>query len=207
MDASFQIAESADDAQLLHSLAPKKSRKVWAEALLALGGLRALVMSSDDALAEHLDAESIRVLRGAFELTRRFGQLTNTQPRFTTPASIAEFLRPQLAHLPVERIVVMSLNSKNALLRCDVVAEGSVDQCSVDPRNVFRPALLSNASALVIAHNHPSGDPHRSEQDLALTRQLVTVARSLCIKVVDHIIIGAGGKHTSMLSDGLISGR
>ncbi len=207
MDASFQIAESADEAQLLHSLAPKTSRKVWAEALLAMGGLRALVMSSDDALAEHLDAGSIRVLRSAFELTRRFSQLTNTQRRFTTPASLAEFLQPQLAHLPVERFVVMSLNSKNALLRFDVVAEGSVDQCSVDPRNVFRPALMSNASAIVIAHNHPSGDPHHSEQDLALTRQLVTVARSLCVKLVDHIIIGAGGKHTSMLSDGLISGR
>src|SRR5205085_328542 len=99
-------------------------------------------------------------------------------------------------HLAHEELWVLSLNSRNVLLRADRAATGSVTSCAVDPRDVFSPALLSKASAIVVSHNHPSGDPTPSFADLELTRQLVKAGSALCIKLLDHVIVGDGGWHS-----------
>ena len=83
-----------------------------------------------------------------------------------------------------------------------LVAEGSAYRCMVDLREVFAPAVAHRASAVILAHNHPSGDPTPSEPDLALTRQVIEAGRALCIQVMDHLVVGAG-HYISMMQHGL----
>lgn len=206
MQASLALVESKDDVQLLQSLSPGTSRRDWAAALLAHGGLRGLVQASDARLAEHLSGVAIAALRASFEVTRRFRVSVDERPRLETPQAIAEFLMPQLAHLGHERFLVLCLNSRNILLKQVTVADGSVDQCHVDPRAVFSAALQAEATGIVLAHNHPSGSPEPSTQDVALTRQLREAGRMLCTRLLDHVVIGATS-HVSMLTRGLLAGR
>ncbi len=203
MQASLALVESEDDVQLLQSLSPGTSRRDWAAALLANGGLRGLVQASDARLAEHLSAGAIATLRASFEVTKRFRVGVDERPRLETPHAIAEFLMPQLSHLSHERFIVLCLNSRNVLLKQVTVADGSVDQCHVDPRAVFSSALQVDATGIVLAHNHPSGSPEPSTQDVALTRQLREAGRTLCIRLLDHIVIGASS-HVSLLALGLV---
>ncbi len=206
MQASLALVEAEDDVQLLQSLAPGTSRRDWAAALLANGGLRGLVQASDARLSEHLSSAAIATLRASFEVTKRFRVGVDERPRLETPHAIAEFLMPQLAHLAHERFVVLCMNSRNVLLKQLTVADGSVDQCHVDPRMVFAAALQVEATGIVLAHNHPSGSAEPSSQDVALTRQLREGGRTLCIRLLDHVVIGAS-THVSMLARGLLSGR
>lgn len=206
MQTSLALVESEDDVQLLQSLAPGTSRRDWAAALLANGGLRGLVQGSDARLSEHLSPAAIATLRASFEVTKRFRLGADERPRLQTPHAIAEYLMPQLAHLAHERFIVLCLNSRNVLLKQATVADGSVDQCHVDPRAVFSVALQAEATGIVLAHNHPSGSPEPSQQDVALTRQLREGGRTLCIRLLDHIVIGANS-HVSLLTRGLLGGR
>ena len=117
--------------------------------------------------------------------------------------ALLDYLHADMAHEPTERVRVLFLNSKNMLIRDELMSEGSVDEAAVYVREVIRRALDLHAPALIIVHNHPSGDPSPSKQDIALTRTLVEAARHLNIQVHDHVIIGARG-HTSLRSAGLM---
>ena len=100
---------------------------------------------------------------------------------------------------------MLCLSSRNVLLRHVRVAEGSVDQCHVDPREALAPAIACRATGIVLVHNHPSGDPEPSVQDVALTRQLREGARLLCLRLLDHLVVGESG-YVSMLARGLLKG-
>ena len=108
-----------------------------------------------------------------------------------------------MAHRAVERVRVLHLNSKNMLIRDELVSEGSIDQAAVHVREVIKRALELNSAALIIVHNHPSGDPQPSRQDIALTRELVAAAKPLGISIHDHIVVG-GEKQASLRALGLI---
>lgn len=110
--------------------------------------------------------------------------------RLMTPEAIAQHLWPLMVRLEREEFHVLCLNSRNELLCHEVVAHGTIDQCFVDPRMVFKPAILSGCTGLVLAHNHPSGDPEPSVQDVALTQRLQKGARDLCIRLLDHLVLG-----------------
>ena len=108
------------------------------------------------------------------------------------PADAALILEPLLRVEPTETFVACLLDTKhrpNAIHRC---ALGSIDRVPVEPRSVFAAALLTNAAAVIVAHNHPSGDPEPSEQDALLTRRLVQCGGILGIPVLDHLVIGDG---------------
>jgi DNA repair protein RadC len=104
---------------------------------------------------------------------------------------------PQLAGLGRELFHVLSFNSRSVLLANDRIAEGMQAAVPVDPGDVFRAALRAKATAVAFAHNHPAGDASASPTDIALTRQLQAAAMVLCIRVLDHVIVGDGG-FTSM---------
>src|SRR4026208_499763 len=97
---------------------------------------------------------------------------------------------------------VALLDAQNGLLRDVIVSEGTLSASLVHPREVFKPALLEPAASLILLHNHPSGDPTPSREDLKLTRQLVECARMLDLRINDHAVIGRG-RHVRVLGPGL----
>lgn len=142
------------------------------------------------------------------ELLRRY-QHPNAI-RLQTPEQIAKHMQPLYLGLEREEFHVLCLDSRHYLLRQARVSIGSVDQCYVDPREVFRPALTCRATGIVLLHNHPSGDPEPSAQDVALTRQLRDAGKTLCLRVLDHIVVGSQLRgastelpHVSLLARGL----
>lgn len=172
---------------------------------LAAAGLRALAQQEPQELAGFPGVGPVRAaqLLAALELGRRLQRPCERRPRLKTPFEIFRFLAPQLAVLRKEEFHVLCFNARNVLLRDAKVAEGSASACPVDPREVFTAALQARASAIVLAHNHPSGDPEPSEADRALTRQLVDGGRLLGIGVLDHIVIGDGA-YASLLERNLM---
>lgn len=123
------------------------------------------------------------------ELLRRYQHPSAI--RLQTPREIATHMQPLYLGLEREEFHVLCLDSRNHLLRQTRVSIGSVDQCHVDPREVFLPAVACRATGIVLLHNHPSGDPEPSVQDLALTRQLREAGKTLCLRVLDHIVVGS----------------
>lgn len=112
------------------------------------------------------------------------------RPALTSPEEAAAVLAPAFAGADRERCVVALLDTKHRLLELAVVSIGSVDHTFMAPREVFRDALLANASAVVVAHNHPSGDPEPSRDDEAITRRLVRAGELVGIAVLDHLVMG-----------------
>lgn len=99
---------------------------------------------------------------------------------------------PRLRYAKKEQFIVILLDSKNRVIGTELVSEGTLTDSLVHPREVFRPAILQHAASIVVAHNHPSGDPHPSEEDCDLTQTLTEAGKTLSIPVLDHLIIGDG---------------
>jgi len=125
------------------------------------------------------------------------------QPILSSWQALLDYLRLDMAHLTRERVRVLFLNAKNMLISDDVMSEGSVDQAAIYTRQVIKRALDLGAVSLILVHNHPSGNPQPSKQDIQITREIIEAGKRLGIGVHDHIIIGLDG-HSSMRSMGLI---
>ncbi len=129
----------------------------------------------------------------ALELARRADPADRRRrPVFASAAEAAHWLMPRLAHLRKEHFVALLLDGKNRLIRQVRISEGSLSSSIVHPREAFLPAVRASAAAVIFAHNHPSGDPGPSREDLSVTEQLRQAGGILGIAVLDHIIIGAG---------------
>lgn len=122
--------------------------------------------------------------------------------RFTSPAQIFEIFR-NLRLETKEHFITLHLGVKNNLLCKETVSTGSLNQSIVHPREVFKTALLSNAAALILIHNHPSGDPKPSPEDISITRRLKDAGEILGVNVLDHIIVG-DGSYLSFVEGGLL---
>ena len=117
--------------------------------------------------------------------------------------ALLDYLRADMAHHSIERVRVLHLNTRNMLIRDEVMSEGSIDQAAVHIREVIRRAIDLGSAAIILVHNHPSGDPAPSRADIDLTRSIAETGKRLGIAVHDHIIIGSNG-HASMRAMGLI---
>ncbi len=117
--------------------------------------------------------------------------------------SLLDYLRADMAHLTTERVRLLYLDSKNRLIRDELTSEGSIDQAAIYVREVIRRSIDLGAAAIILVHNHPSGDSAPSRQDIALTREIIDAGKKLGISVHDHIIVGKDG-YSSMWSAGLI---
>lgn len=130
-------------------------------------------------------------LKAAFEIARRLTiEARATSPILDSPESVARLLRGDWATLGAERFVVLILTTRRRLIRIEPVSQGLLDSVLVHPREVFRPAIAWNAHAVILAHNHPGGDPNPSEADIRATRDLVRAGQLLRIEVLDHVILG-----------------
>lgn len=143
-------------------------------------------------------------LASAFELTRRLRARTpGARTSLGSPAEVHAAFGPLMEDLPREVFRVALLDAQNGLLRDVIVSEGTLSASLVHPREVFKPALLEPAASLILLHNHPSGDPTPSREDLKLTRQLVECARMLELRINDHVVIGRG-RYVSLAEKGMI---
>ena len=130
-------------------------------------------------------------LKSAFTLARRMAEeMRHESPTLDTPERIAELLREANRAYDVENFQVVVLNTRRKLIRVDNISQGTLDTILVHPREVFKAAIAANAAAIVLVHNHPSGDPTPSEADIKVTRDLVRAGQLLKIDVLDHVILG-----------------
>ncbi|MEO7165547.1 MAG: DNA repair protein RadC [Chthoniobacterales bacterium] len=130
-------------------------------------------------------------LAAAFGLGQRLAQEKRPEKKIDTPERIYEMLGPEMQALHKEALRVVLLDTRYNHLRIEEVSLGSINESIAHPRDVFRPALIYSAYAVVVVHNHPSGDPSPSQADHSLTRRLREAAELLQIKLLDHVIIGA----------------
>jgi DNA repair protein RadC len=137
-------------------------------------------------------AKSARVL-AALELGARLASDRGQDaPALQSPAETARYLLPRYSSRPVETFGLLALDARHRLRREAVVSVGCLTASLVHPREVFQEAVVSRAAALVLFHNHPSGDPEPSAEDLALTRRLAAAGSLMGIEVLDHLVLGAG---------------
>lgn len=198
-------AESLGDNELLAVVLGAGTRGLGAldvanTLLDAAGGLRGLSRMGRDELARTRGVGAARAARvqAAVELGRRsLAHDPAQRPQFLTPREVAEYLLPLFGSHPVERFGVLLLDTKHRLIRARIVSVGSLDASVAHPREVFREAILGGAAAIVLFHNHPSGDPAPSRDDIALTRRLTTAGDLIGVDVLDHVVL-ADGRYSSM---------
>ncbi len=130
-------------------------------------------------------------LAAAFGLATRLARETLVRTPLDKPQLVYDLLGPEMRQLGKESLRIVLLDTKLHLLRDEEVSLGSLNECLAHPRDIFRPAIVHNAYAFIIAHNHPSGDPTPSEADRRLTLRIAEAARLLQITFFDHIIVGA----------------
>jgi len=141
------------------------------------------------------DAETLHLMRRfVAEASRlyetRTGRSAESAIRIGGPTDAYDFLRGEMADLDQEQLRTLNLSVKNQILTAPLIYQGTVANTNVRVAEVFRPAILENAAGLIVAHNHPSGDPTPSSHDVDITRRIVEAGRLLDIDVLDHIIIG-----------------
>ena len=130
-------------------------------------------------------------LKAAFTLAKRMAaELQRDSPILDTPERVADLLREHSRFFGVENLQILLLNARRKLIRIEKISQGTLDSILVHPREVFKSAITANAAAVVLAHNHPSGDPTPSEQDIKVTRDLIRAGQLLKIDVLDHVIMG-----------------
>lgn len=144
-------------------------------------------------------------LREAEIIYRRKGKLPeDVRRRVGSSADAAPVLNEIIGSRLTESFVVLALSSRNEIIGYHEVARGAVSYCPVTPADVFRYPILAGAEAIIIAHNHPSGDSNPSSEDVALTEKLARAAQLLGIRILDHIILAGEGCYTSFLDSGLL---
>ncbi len=142
------------------------------------------------ASVEGLTKDKALLLAAAFELGRRVARETIAKLRVDSPEIVCQLLAQDLRALNRESLRALLLDTKFQLIRIEEISLGSLNESVAHPREIYRPALIHSAYAIIMVHNHPSGDPTPSKADKLLTRKLVEVGETLQIALADHIIIG-----------------
>ena len=195
-------------ACLLGRGVPGESVLITAQRLLArFGSLRGIAEASLEELAQ---VRGVGVAKGcqlkaACELSRRL-ELSSDGPTgrpLDTAESAGQAALRHLARRKKEHFIILLLDSRHRVLRVAEISVGSLDMSIVHPRETFREAITASAAAIILAHNHPSGDPTPSPEDLDLTRRLMEAGRLLGIPVLDHIIVG-GSRWISLQTQGFL---
>lgn len=143
-------------------------------------------------------------IKAAIELGRRLSvEAPEERPTINSPKDAADLVQYEMSALESEHFRVMLLDRRNRVLEIVELYRGSVNSAQVRVGEVFRDAVRTNASAIIIVHNHPSGDPSPSPDDIALTRAIVQAGKLLDVDVLDHLVIGHGDKNVSLKERGL----
>ncbi|EQA98134.1 DNA repair protein RadC [Sphingobium wenxiniae] len=210
-----KLADSGGDALHDHELIeyllalaiPRRDTKPLAKALLReFNGIGGLMAADWQAIARvpgmgDTSIAAIKIVHAT--LLRLLRNEVAEKPVLASWQALLDYLRADMAYLGVERVRVLHLNSRNMLIRDEHMGDGSIDQAAIYTREVIRRAIDLGSAALILVHNHPSGSPEPSRQDIEVTRQIIEAGKRLNISVHDHIIIGSHG-HSSMRAKGLL---
>ena len=190
-------AQALSDGELLAVILRSGTRgqdvmTVARSLLTGMGSLRGLLALKHGELCHYPGIGTVKALQleAIIEIARRILSSGEAAPLMDNPERVFAWLNPLVNGEAVEKFWVLSLNRKNRLLRCHPVTSGTATASLVHPREVFREAIRNSASALICAHNHPSGDPAPSQADIRATRQLREAARVLQLDLLDHVILG-----------------
>jgi DNA repair protein RadC len=198
--------EAFTDAELLeavlHLAIPRKDTKALAKLLLKrFGSFSGVLSAPRERLVEFEDLGDVTVtnLKIVEAAARRYAhdRVDREQPILSSWSALIDYCRAAMAFEDIEQFRILFLDKKNRLIADEVQQRGTVDHTPVYPREVIKRSLELSATALILVHNHPSGDPSPSTADVQMTRQIIDVARPLGVTVHDHIIIGKSG-HASM---------
>lgn len=130
-------------------------------------------------------------IKAALELGRRLAaSLRPVNSAFTSPQDVADFLKEEMRYYKKEYFKIILLNTKNQVIAVEDISVGSLNSSIVHPREIFSPSIKKSAASLILVHNHPSGDPAPSREDLEVTKRLSEGGKILGIKILDHIVIG-----------------
>lgn len=141
-------------------------------------------------------------IAACFEIARRLACFNEKEkPKIHSPEDVYRVVYPKVREHKKESFIELCLNTKNQIIKEEVISIGSLDASIVHPREVFKTALAESAASIIVAHNHPSGDPTPSREDIEITRRLKEAGKIIGIEVLDHVIIG-DGKHFSMKEAG-----
>jgi DNA repair protein RadC len=192
---------------LLALAIPRRDTKPLAKALLKeFGGIGGLLTASPDALTRvpgigEMATAAIKIAHAA--ALRLLRAEVAAKPVLGNWQAVLDYLHADMAHHLVERVRVLHLNTRNMLIRDELMGEGSIDEAAMYAREVIRRAIDLGSSAVILVHNHPSGDPKPSRADIEVTRAIMDAGKRLGIAVHDHVIIGTQG-HASLRALGLI---
>ncbi|HEY3932369.1 MAG TPA: DNA repair protein RadC [Verrucomicrobiae bacterium] len=167
--------------------------EVGKQLLHKFGTLQSLAQTSvvDLQKVKGIGRDKAVTLVAAFALARKMArELQYESPVLDNPENVVALLREQNLLKSVETLQVLLLNTRHKLIRVEEISDGTLDTILVHPREVFKSAIAANAAAIVLVHNHPSGDPTPSEADIKVTRDLIRAGQLLKIDVIDHVIIG-----------------
>ncbi len=181
---------------LLGFAIPRRDTKDLAKDLIReYGGFAALLAADPQSLGRRLGPSTVAALKLVqAAAARTLKSDLRERDLISSWQALIDYLRLEMGHLAVEQVRVLFLDTKNRLIRDEKMWEGSVDESAVYVREILRRALELHASAIIVVHNHPSGDPSPSQQDIRLTRELAEAARPLRIALHDHVIVGAHGE-------------
>jgi len=203
---------SLSDAQLLaiiikNGKAGRTALDLALELLLKFGNLAGIERAGIKELCAvpGIGPAKAAEIKAAIELGRRHQKPSLAGASFCSSGDVAAYYRPRMKDLKQEIFRCALLDTKNKIIREEVVSVGSLSASIVHPRDTFKAAIRESAAAVIFIHNHPSGDTKPSQEDILLTRRLVQAGEVLGIQVLDHIIIG-DGEHFSFRDCGMISG-
>jgi len=210
-----RLFEGGPDALLDHELVeyllalaiPRRDTKPLARKLLKeFGGFGALMTADASSImrAGGISETAAAALKTAHAAALRLlKDKVAARPVLGSWQALLDYLHADMAHEGIERVRVLFLNARNMLIADEAMWEGSIDESAVHVREIMRRAMDLHATALILVHNHPSGDPSPSPQDIRITRNIIEAGRHLKITVHDHVIIGTNS-HASLKGLGLI---
>jgi DNA repair protein RadC len=205
-------AQNLSDAELIAILlrTGKKGKSVISVAQQLITTNRNLSVLASKTLSDLMKVDGIgkdkaTTLLAAFELSRRIESQSKwlNEKKVTSPQDVADIFIPLLRDEIKEKFLLVCLNSANRIITHEVISVGSLNSSVIHPREVFKAALDHNSASIILLHNHPSGNPEPSNEDIAITKKIVESGKILDIPVFDHIII-AGNVFTSFVERRLI---
>ena len=200
--------KNLSDKQLLEMVIMEKSDgKVVDDLITRYATLADIIIDADETellKVRGIGPKRVQQIKAIYEMARRlYSEPFCSRPKIVRPEDIYKLVMADLRHLKKEVLKTILLNTKNEVISIEVVSMGSLNASIVHPREVFSIAIRKSAASIIVTHNHPSGNPEPSKEDVNITKRLVDAGKIIGIELIDHVIIG-DGRFTSLKEHGII---